>query len=69
MQVEVSKEIENEIKSEAVREFAEKLKQRIRKDIDEQGMFPLPYTKKAYDTVMIFMDNIVKEMTEEKEVK
>ena len=53
-----------ESRAEAVREFAEKLKSRIRKDIDEQGMFPLPYTKKAYDTVMIFMNTIVKEMTE-----
>ena len=52
------------VKSEAVREFAEKLKSRIRKDIDEQGMFPLPYTKKAYDTVMIFINNVAKEMTE-----
>lgn len=51
-------------KAEAVREFAERLKSRIRKDIDEQGMFPLPYTKKAYDTVMIFINNLVKEMTE-----
>ena len=51
-------------KAEAVREFAERLKSRIRKDIDEQGMFPLPYTKKAYDTVMIFINNLAKEMTE-----
>ena len=47
-----------------VEDFAERLKSRIRKDIDEQGMFPLPYTKKAYDTVMIFINNLVKEMTE-----
>ena len=53
-----------ETRSEAVREFAERLKSRIRKDIDEQGMFPLPYTKKAYDTVMIFINNLAKEMTE-----
>ena len=51
-------------RAEAVREFAERLKSRIRKDIDEQGMFPLPYTKKAYDTVMIFINNLAKEMTE-----
>ena len=51
-------------KAEAAREFAERLKSRIRKDIDEQGMFPLPYTKKAYDTVMIFINNLAKEMTE-----
>ena len=59
------KEVEHEIKSEAIKEFASKLKSRIRKDIDEQGMFPLPYTKKAYDTVFVFADNLVKEMTEE----
>lgn len=53
-----------ESRAEAVREFAERLKSRIRKDIDEQGMFPLPYTKKAYDTVMIFINNLAKEMTE-----
>ena len=53
-----------EARDKAVREFAEKLKSRIRKDIDEQGMFPLPYTKKAYDTVMIFINNLAKEMTE-----
>lgn len=52
------------LKAEAIKEFAENLKSRIRKDIDEQGMFPLPYTKKAYDTVMIFIDNLVREMTE-----
>ena len=51
-------------RAEAAREFAERLKSRIRKDIDEQGMFPLPYTKKAYDTVMIFINNLAKEMTE-----
>lgn len=53
-----------EARDKAVREFAERLKSRIRKDIDEQGMFPLPYTKKAYDTVMIFINNLAKEMTE-----
>ena len=53
-----------ESRAKAVREFAERLKSRIRKDIDEQGMFPLPYTKKAYDTVMIFINNLAKEMTE-----
>ena len=53
-----------EARDKAVREFAEKLKSRIRKDIDEQGMFPLPYTKKAYGTVMIFINNLAKEMTE-----
>ena len=57
-------EWEREVRAEAVREFAERLKSRIRKDIDEQGMFPLPYTKKAYDTVMIFINNLAKEMTE-----
>lgn len=53
--------------SEAIKEFAERLKARICKDIDAQGMFPLPYTKKAYDTVMVFVDNLVKEMTEVQE--
>ena len=55
---------EKELKNQAIKEFAERLKSRIRKDIDEQGMFPLPYTKKAYDTVMIFINNLAKEMTE-----
>ena len=57
-------EEKTEVKCKAVREFAERLKSIIRKDIDEQGMFPLPYTKKAYDTVMIFINNLAKEMTE-----
>ena len=53
------------MKAEAIKEFAERLNARIRKDIDEQGMLPLPYTKKAYDTVKIFIDNLVKEMTDQ----
>lgn len=53
-------------KSEAIKEFAGRLNARIRKDIDEQGMFPLPCTKKAYDTVRVFIKNLLKEMTEEK---
>lgn len=48
-------------KSEAIREFAERLKIRIRKDIDEQGMLP-SHTLKKYMRVMIFVDNLVKEM-------
>ena len=53
-------------KAEAVKEFAERLNARMRKDIDEQGMLPLPYTKKVYDTVRVFINNLVKEMEEEK---
>ena len=54
MQVEVSKEIENEIKSEAVRVFAE----RLRKALIEDGIYP------AFAKNII--NNLVKEMTEEK---
>ena len=61
---EAAKEI---LKSEARKEFAERLKARIRKDIDEQGMFPLPYTKKAYDTVGVFIDRLLAEMESEGE--
>ena len=61
----VMKENISQTKTEAIKEFAERLKARIRKDIDEQGMLPLPYTKKAYDAVMLFIDNLVKEMTEQ----
>jgi hypothetical protein len=54
MQVEVSKEIENEIKSEAVREFAERLKAREQWEVE--------YREKIIFTSDI--DNLVKEMTE-----
>ena len=57
----------DEIKSEAIKEFAERLNARIREDIDEQGMFPLPYTKKAYDTDRVSINNLVKEIEEENE--
>jgi uncharacterized coiled-coil DUF342 family protein len=65
MQVEVSKEIENEIKSEAVREFAERLKETNLYEFIEEYFdnAELCYEVRS-DLFNDFVDNLVMEMTE-----
>ena len=55
-----------QIKSEAVKEFASKLTPRLLKEMDEQGLMPSAYVKKvhAYTEIELFINEIVKEMTE-----
>ena len=59
MQVEVSREIENEIKSEAVREFAERLKEAF-PQTDRNNICPALY----YDDYCYIIDELAEEMTE-----
>jgi hypothetical protein len=54
-------------KSEAIKEFASKLTPRLLKEMDEQGLMPSAYVKKAhaYTEIELFINEIVKEMTED----
>lgn len=65
MQVEASDRLEHQIKSEAIKEFAERLKEEIRCE-DDCGYhcYGCGYECKDY---VIAVDNIVKEMTEVEE--
>lgn len=56
-----------EIRSEAVKEFASKLTPRLLKEMDEQGLMPSAYVKKAhaYTEIKLFINEIVKEMKED----
>jgi predicted FMN-binding regulatory protein PaiB len=53
-------------KSEAIKEFASKLTPRLLKEMDEQGLMPSAYVKKAhaYTEIELFINEIIKEMTE-----
>ena len=56
MQMEVSNKLESQIKSEAIKEFAERLKEKLQWDVE-------------FDNKLVFesdIDSLVKEMTEEK---
>lgn len=55
-----------EIRAEAIKEFASKLTPRLLKEMDEQGLMPSAYVKKvhAYTEIELFINEIVKEMTE-----
>lgn len=67
MQVEVSKELENKIKAEAAREFAERLKETNLYEFIEEYFdnAELCYEVRS-DLFNDFIDNLVREMTEEK---
>lgn len=56
-----------EIRSETVKEFASKLTPRLLKELDEQGLMPSAYVKKAhaYTEIELFINEIAKEMTED----
>lgn len=63
IQVEVSNKLESQIKSEAVKEFAEKLKNKIKTECN-------PYGKPTFDydtslAIMRYIDNLVKEIVGE----
>lgn len=63
IQVEVSNKLEARIKSEAVKEFAERLKNKIKTECN-------PYGKPTFDydtslAIMRYIDNLVKEMVGE----
>ena len=62
IQVEVSKKLESQIRSEAVKEFAERLKNKIKTECN-------PYGKPTFDydtslAIMRYIDNLVKEMVD-----
>lgn len=59
-----------QIRSEAIKEFASKLTPRLLKEMDEQGLMPPAYVKKvhAYTEIELFINEIVKEMTEDEEI-
>ena len=64
-QVEVSNKLEAQIKSEAIKEFAERLKNKIKTECN-------PYGKPTFDydtslAIMRYIDNLVKEMVGDKE--
>ena len=63
VQVEVSKKIEDEIKSEAIKEFADKLTDEIYNSIERSLDNPNGYNYLITD-VYDDIDNLVKEMTE-----
>ena len=54
------------VKAEAIKGFASKLTPRLLKEMDEQGLMPSAYVKKvhAYTEIELFINEIVKEMTE-----
>lgn len=56
-----------EIRAEAIKEFASKLTPRLLKEMDEQGLMPSAYVKKAhaYTEIELFINELAKEMTED----
>ena len=54
------------VRAKAIKEFASKLTPRLLKEMDEQGLMPSAYVKKvhAYTEIELFINEIVKEMTE-----
>ena len=65
-QLKLSQSEIGQIRAEAIKEFASKLTPRLLKEMDEQGLMPSAYVKKvhAYTEIELFINEIVKEMTE-----